>query len=35
MKKVSLSKVAAEGEVPHGALPPEITEALGDIAEAA
>lgn len=35
MKKVPLSKVATESEVPHGALPPEITKALGDIAEAA
>ncbi len=35
MEKVSRPKVAAADEVPEGALPPEITEALGDIVQAA
>ncbi len=35
MKKVARPEVVAAGEVSGSALPPEITEALGDIAEAA
>ena len=35
MKKVTRPQVASADEVPEGALPPEITEALGDIAQAA
>ena len=35
MKKVTRPQVASADEVPEGALPPESTEALGDIAQAA